>query len=89
MKVENDNGCSWINDLDSRSNIKVLEKNEECEWLIIGAGYTGLSVARKLSEIDNKKNLSQKFFALNSSVSDKIILLIPFFLAAIHVNIPS
>ena len=31
-----------------------------CDYWIVGAGYTGLSVARKLSEIDNKKNLSQK-----------------------------
>ena len=51
MQIVNDNGCSWINDLDLRSNIKVLEKNEECEWLIIGAGYTGLSAARKLAQL--------------------------------------
>ena len=51
MQIVNDNGCSWINDLDPRSNIKVLEKNEECEWLIIGAGYTGISAARKLAQL--------------------------------------
>ena len=51
MQIVNDSGCSWINDLDPRSNIKVLEKNEDCEWLIIGAGYTGLSAARKLSQL--------------------------------------
>ena len=51
MQIVNDNGCSWINDLDPRSNIKVLKKNEECEWLIIGAGYTGLSAARKLGQL--------------------------------------
>ena len=51
MEVKNDNGCSWINDLTPRSNIQVLEKNEECEWLIIGAGYTGLSAARKLGQL--------------------------------------
>ncbi len=51
MEVINDNGCSWINELNPRSNIKSLEKNEECEWLIIGAGYTGLSAARKLGQL--------------------------------------
>ena len=51
MVVTNDSNCSWINDLDLRSNIKVLERNEECEWLIIGAGYTGLSAARKLGQL--------------------------------------
>ena len=51
MQIFNDNKCSWINDLDSRSKIEILKKNEECEWLIIGAGYTGLSAARKLAQL--------------------------------------
>ena len=51
MRVINDNKCSWVNDLNPRSNIKILKKNEECEWLIIGAGYTGLSAARKLGQL--------------------------------------
>ena len=51
MNVVNDTGCSWINDLDRRSNIKTLDKDKSCDWLIIGAGYTGLSAARKLSEL--------------------------------------
>ena len=56
MEVINDKNCSWINDLDARTDFKVLEKNEDCEWLIIGAGYTGLSAARKLGQIyPNKK----------------------------------
>ena len=45
----NDNCCSWINDLETRSNIKTLDKDKSCDWLIVGAGYTGLSAARKLS----------------------------------------
>ena len=51
MNITNDNNCSWINDLDKRSNIKNLSIDRSCDWLIIGAGYTGLSAARKLSEI--------------------------------------
>tara|TARA_B100000780_G_scaffold276072_1_gene243944 strand:- start:113 stop:1417 length:1305 start_codon:yes stop_codon:yes gene_type:complete len=51
MQVINDKTCAWINDLNPRSNYKILSKNEECEWLIVGAGYTGLSAARKLSEL--------------------------------------
>ena len=54
MKIVNDKSCSWINDLSKRSKIKCIKSDESCDWLIIGAGYTGLSVARKLSEIDNK-----------------------------------
>jgi len=51
MKLINDNTCGWINDLPPRTNIHKLEKNLNCEWLIIGAGYTGLSAARKLGEL--------------------------------------
>ena len=51
MEVTNDNGCSWVKDLIPRINIKTLHSNEDCEWLVIGAGYTGLSAARKLGQL--------------------------------------
>ena len=56
MKIINDNGCGWLNQLPKRINFKSLNTDLTCDYLIIGAGYTGLSTARKLSEIDvNKK----------------------------------
>ncbi len=51
MEVINDNGCSWIKDLTPRTNVKTLKSNEDCDWLIIGAGYTGLSATRKLDQL--------------------------------------
>ena len=51
MEVTNYNGCSWIKDLTPRTNIKTLQSNDDSEWLIIGAGYTGLSAARKLGQL--------------------------------------
>ena len=51
MEVVNDNRCSWINDLNPRTNIKTISSDLNCEWLIIGAGYTGLSAARKLGQL--------------------------------------
>ena len=51
MKVINDNSCSWINDLNPRNNIKKISSDLNCEWLVIGAGYTGLSAARKLGQL--------------------------------------
>ena len=57
MEVTNDNGCSWINDLTPRQNIKSLTGTLNTNWLIIGAGFTGLSAARKLSEIFPNENI--------------------------------
>ena len=55
--ILNDNDCSWINNLVSRKNINTLKKNCDCDWLIVGAGYTGLSTARKLAELNPKQNI--------------------------------
>ena len=65
MQIVNDKGCSWINDLSPRSNIKVLNKNEECEWIVIGAGYTGLSAARKLGILFP----TQKIFLIDAQLA--------------------
>ena len=46
-----DQTCGWINDLPSRTNIQTITKNENCDWIIVGAGFTGLSAARKLAEL--------------------------------------
>jgi glycine/D-amino acid oxidase-like deaminating enzyme len=51
MNVLNDKTCSWINDLIPRTYIKTLKSNEDCDWMVVGAGYTGLSAARKLGQL--------------------------------------
>ena len=51
MQILNDNSCSWINDLIPRKNFKELKSDNNCDWLVIGAGYTGLSAARKLGQL--------------------------------------
>ena len=58
MNLVNDNTCSWINDLVPRTNIKTLQSNEDCEWLIISASYMGLSAAIKQSCEDQKKGIT-------------------------------
>jgi len=57
LNLINDNGCGWINQLTKRLNIKTLNKDLITDYLIIGAGYTGLSAARKLSEVDKNKKI--------------------------------
>ena len=51
MEVVNDNSCSWIRDLVPRNDVKSIQSDENCDWIIIGAGYTGLSAARKLGQL--------------------------------------
>ncbi len=57
MRLENDKNCSWINDLNTRNDFKSICSNINTDWLIIGAGLTGLSAARKLAEIYPKKKI--------------------------------
>ena len=57
MTVINDNGCGWLNNLPKRNKIKQLESNLSCDYLIVGAGYTGLSVARQLSQLNENKKI--------------------------------
>mgnify|MGYP003312765287 CR=1 FL=1 len=51
LRLINDNSCVWINQLQARNNTKILSANLICDYLIVGAGYTGLSAARKLGHI--------------------------------------
>ena len=65
MNVVNDTSCSWINELGRRFNIITLDRDKSCDWLIIGAGYTGLSAARKLSEL----NPNQKIIIVDAQLA--------------------
>ena len=57
MRVINDIYCGWINSLPTRKYYKFLRKNTFCDYLIVGGGFTGLSAARKLSEIEKDKKI--------------------------------
>ncbi len=65
MEVVNDNSCSWINDLNPRTNIQTLSSDLSCEWLVVGAGYTGLSAARKLGQLYP----NQKIFLVDAQLA--------------------
>jgi glycine/D-amino acid oxidase-like deaminating enzyme len=51
MLPNNDDSCGWLKSLANRAANAPLSENIQCDWLIIGAGYTGLSAARKLAEL--------------------------------------
>ena len=57
MEVVNDNYCSWVNDLNPRANFQSISTDLSCEWLVVGAGYTGLSAARKLGHLYPKQKI--------------------------------
>ena len=65
MEIINDTSCSWINDLPLRSKINSITNNTDCEWLIVGAGYTGLSAARKLGQL----NPNQKIILVDAQLA--------------------
>jgi glycine/D-amino acid oxidase-like deaminating enzyme len=45
-----DDGNGWYNMLPPAPVARVLEGDQKAHWLVIGAGYTGLSAARRLAE---------------------------------------
>ena len=57
MIEDNDQACGWIKNLSSRTNIKTISKNQSCDWIIIGAGYTGLSAARKIAQLNSSSKV--------------------------------
>ena len=57
MNFVNDNNCGWTSLFPRRLNVKTLSKNLYCDYLIVGAGFTGLSAARKLSQIKKNKKI--------------------------------
>jgi glycine/D-amino acid oxidase-like deaminating enzyme len=61
----NDQTCGWINGLPSRNNVQSINKNLNCDWIIVGAGYTGLSAARKLGNL----HASSKIILVDSQLA--------------------
>jgi glycine/D-amino acid oxidase-like deaminating enzyme len=46
-----DSSCGWINTLAKRTQAVSLSTEVNADWTIIGAGFTGLSAARRLTEL--------------------------------------
>ena len=57
MSIVNDQNCGWINNLPKRTNFQSLDKNIVCDYLVIGAGFTGLSAARQLAKVFNSSKI--------------------------------
>jgi len=57
MLISNDNSCGWIDYKNRKKNINQLSQDLKCDYLVIGAGFTGLSAARKLGQIYKNKKI--------------------------------
>ena len=57
MLISNDNSCGWIDYKNRKKNTNQLSQDLKCDYLVIGAGFTGLSAARKLGQIYKNKKI--------------------------------
>ncbi len=39
MKIHNDSQCGWLNNSLKRNHSNLLNENDKCDYLVIGAGY--------------------------------------------------
>ncbi len=46
----NDDGCGWLNIMPKRQPNSALDKDVNAKWVIVGAGFSGLSAAITLAE---------------------------------------
>jgi glycine/D-amino acid oxidase-like deaminating enzyme len=52
FKAINDQTCGWVNIIDPVSAFPELEGDKQVNWVIVGAGYTGLSAAYRIAELN-------------------------------------
>ncbi len=46
-----DHSCGWFETLPPRPDPVSLQGDQQCDWAVIGAGYTGVAAARRLAEL--------------------------------------
>lgn len=56
-ELQNDQGCGWTNLLPQRQPTPPLQQSIKTDWLVIGAGYTGLACAHKLAELHPNEHI--------------------------------
>lgn len=47
-----DNGCGWYHSLPPASQVKRLNGLQKADYVVLGAGFTGLAAARKLAQLE-------------------------------------
>jgi glycine/D-amino acid oxidase-like deaminating enzyme len=54
---KNDNTCGWSETIASRASNAAVVGDIKADWLVVGAGYTGLSAARSLALLHPNKHI--------------------------------
>ena len=54
---KNDNSCGWSETIASRAANAAVGGDIKADWLVVGAGYTGLSAARSLALLHPNKHI--------------------------------
>ena len=57
ISPKNDNTCGWSETITSRESCAPLVGDIKTDWLVVGAGYTGLSAARSLALLHPNKRI--------------------------------
>ena len=54
---KNDNSCGWITQLPTRQSQPSLSGEQYADWVVLGAGFTGLAAARQLSMLNPRARI--------------------------------
>ena len=57
MEPINDTNCGWLHGIEKRNQAERIKGSHTADYLIIGAGITGLSAARQLGKLKPNKKI--------------------------------
>jgi len=51
FKLINDQSCGWVHTTTELSGFPCLEEDKQVDWVVVGAGFTGLAAAYRIAEL--------------------------------------
>ncbi|RVC51777.1 hypothetical protein EN759_39450, partial [Mesorhizobium sp. M00.F.Ca.ET.038.03.1.1] len=53
----NDSTGGWLSQLPERSTRPTLNGTQKADWVVVGAGYTGMAAARQLATLKSRERI--------------------------------